>query len=225
MKNKRILRSAWTSGAAALLLMIPAASANTIVSYTTNSAGTGFAGSGLVLNSISGQPATLTFSPNTASVTGVPSNIDLGDFILACTDCTQAQTTTFGSFTFNLVVNDTSDNAFGQFVGTSSGGTVSANGSVSNNSSTLQINWVSPVGLVLGGGTNHASSGNFGNTVFSMISPSILIVAPNSGSVPGDTSVEGPVSTASSLPEPATFAMIGGGLLALGLLRKKRQAV
>jgi hypothetical protein len=216
---KRMLQSAWMPGVAALLLTIPAASASTIISYTTNSIGTGFSGSGLVLNSTAGQAATLTFTPNTTSNTGVPSNIDLGDFVLVCTGCTSAQTTTFGSFTFNLVVNDTTDNAFGQFVGTSSGGIVSSN------SSTVQVNWTSPTPLTLGGGTSHATSGNFGNTVFSIPSPVSLIVAPNSGSPAGDTTIQGQITSASSVtPEPATFGMIGGSLLGLGLLRKKKRS-
>jgi hypothetical protein len=220
MKTKRILQSAWMPGVAALLLIMPAARANTIISYTTNSIGTGFAGSGLVLNSTGGQAATLTFTPNTSSNTGVPSNIDLGDFILVCTSCTVAQTTTFGSFTFNLVVNDTTDNAFGQFVGTSSGGTVSSN------TSTVQVNWTSPTPLTLGGGTSHATAGNFGNTVFSIPSPVSLIVAPNSGSPAGDTTIQGQVTSVAAVsPEPTTLAMIGGGLLGLGLLRKRRQSV
>ena len=61
-------------------MMAVSANAGTI-SYTTNSAGTGFVagGTGLILNS-TGVAGTLTFAANTTSNTGVPSNIDLGDF-------------------------------------------------------------------------------------------------------------------------------------------------
>jgi len=197
--------------AVAVFMMATSASAGTI-SYTTNSVGTQFVvgGTGLVLNSTSGVAGTITFVPNTTSNTGVPSNIDLGDFLMACPSCTEAQTTIFGSFTFDLVVNDTTDNAKGEFVGTSAGGTVSSN------SSTVQINWQSP--LVIGPGTINTLSGNFGLTSFDVVSPTSLIVAPNSGTPPGDTTIQGQVN---SVPEPATFGMIGGALVGLGLLRRK----
>jgi hypothetical protein len=223
MQIRRITNHAWFAGIAGLLLTISSASANTIISYTTNAPGTGFTTSGnpsLLLNSTGGVAATLTFVPNTNSNTGVPSNIDLGDFILVCTACTTAQTTTFGSFTFNLVVSDTTDGATGQFTGTSSGGTVSSN------SSSIQVNWTAPAGLIIGGGTNHALTGNFGNTAFDLTSPISLIVAPNSGTPPGDTTIQGQVVSAPpTTPEPTTFAMIGGGLLGLGLLRRRKQTV
>lgn len=219
--NIHKIKHVWIPGVAALLFAIAPASANTIVSfstvsYTTNSSGTGFSGTSLVLNSVGGQAATLTFNPNTTSNSGVPSNINLGDFLLVCSTCTTAQTTTFGSFVFNLVVNDTTDGAFGKFVGTSSGGTVSSN------SSTVQINWTAPAGLIIGPGTSNATSGNFGNTAFNLVSPVSLIVAPNSGTPPGDTTIQAQVTSAAVSPEPATFAMIGGGLFGLGLLRKRK---
>jgi hypothetical protein len=197
--------------AVAVFMMATSANAGTI-SYTTNSAGTQFVvgGSGLVVHSTSGQAGTITFTPNTTSNTGVPSNIDLGDFIMACSTCSTSQTTIFGSFTFDLVVDDTTDGATGEFVGTSAGGTVSSN------SSTVQINWQSP--LVIGPGTTNTLSGNFGQTWFDVVSPTSLIVAPNSGTPPGDTTIQGQVN---SVPEPATFGMIGGALIGLGLLRRK----
>ena len=45
-----------------------------------------------------------------------------------------------------------------------------------------------------------------------------LIVAPNSGTPPGDTTIQGQVS---ATPEPATLSLIGGALLGLGFLRRK----
>jgi hypothetical protein len=48
-----------------------------------------------------------------------------------------------------------------------------------------------------------------------------LIVAPNSGSPAGDTTVQGTVNS-SAIPEPATLLLLGAGLLGLGVLRRKR---
>jgi len=61
-------------------------------------------------------------------------------------------------------------------------------------------------------------TGNFGTTIFDMVSPTSLIVAPNSGAIPGDTTIQGQLS---ATPEPAALSMIGGALLAFGFLRRK----
>jgi len=88
------------------------------ISYTTNSPLTEFVAgiNSLTLNSTAGQAGTITFEPNTSSTSGVPSNIDLGDFIMACPTCTTNQSTIFGAFTFDLLVDDTTDGATGEFV-------------------------------------------------------------------------------------------------------------
>ncbi len=226
MKNyKKLIRIA--SIGAAVVLLASSAGANTI-SYTTNDAQTQYitGGIGLTLNSSSGTggaTATLVFVPNTTSNSGVPSNIDLGDFLLTCTGCTtQAIGTgsaTFGAFTFDLNVDDTTDNATGDFIGTSTGG------SIFSDTSTIEVNWTtSPVNsLEIGPGTSNASSGNFGNTEFDKVTSITSIVAPNSGTPPGDTTVQGQVNS-SVLPEPATFSMMGGALLLLGIgaFRRRR---
>ncbi len=213
MKVNRLIRAASIT-AVAVAIMAASASAGPI-SFTTNAAGTAFVagnigGNNLTLDSSSGQASTLVFTPNTSSASGVPSNINFGDFLLTCTTCTTLQTTFYSGFTFDLVVTDSTDGASGQFVGTSSGGTVSSN------SSTIQINWQAP--LFIGPGTTNALSGNFGSTVFDMLSPISAIVAPNSGTPPGDTTIQGQISSA---PEPATFGLIGGALLVLGMFRRK----
>jgi hypothetical protein len=55
--------------------------------------------------------------------------------------------------------------------------------------------------------------------VFSKLSPITSIVAPNSGTPPGDTTVQAQV--ASGTPEPATFALFGCALAGFGLARRK----
>jgi len=220
MKLGRLIQFALI--AAAVLLLAASASASTI-NYPTNSASTVFvtgAGtitdSGLELESNSGVAATLTFTPNTTSAVGVPSNIDLGDFLLVCSTCTTQAAGTgeavFGAFTFDLVVDDTTDGATGKYVGTSSGG------DVYSDESTISISW-SP--LVLGPGTTNALTGSFGPTSFTISSPT-LIVAPNSGTPPGDTTVQGAVNS-TLIPEPATMAMVGGLFVGLAALARKRR--
>jgi hypothetical protein len=217
MITKRLLHSAFITGAA-VLLMASGAGATTIITYTTNLSTTEFVGgiNSDTLHSTGGQAATIVFTPNGSSGSGVPSNIDLGDFQLTCTSCTSAQTTTFSAFTFDLVIDDTTNNATGEFIGTSSGG------DISSDSSAVQVNWTSPSPLYLGPGANNALTGNWGTTVYDIVSPITLIVAPNSGSPLGDTTVQGQVSSSLVSPEPATFVLIGGGMFGLGLIRRRK---
>jgi hypothetical protein len=204
------LRTASITGAA-LLMMAVSANAGTI-SYTTNSPLTDFiAGiNSLTWDSTGGQAATLIFAPNTSSTSGVPSDIDPGHFILSCASCTTTQSTFFGAFTFDLVVDDTTDGATGEFVDTSTGGTVSIN------SSTILFSWQSL--LSIGPGRNNSLSGNFGTTAFDVVSPASRIVAADSGISPGNTTIQGQVSY---IAEPATDSVIGGALLGLGFLLRK----
>lgn len=216
MKIGRIAQAALIV-AAALFMMTASASASTIT-YNTNAAGTLFVGpNSLILNSTGGASATLTFIPNVGSSSGTPSNINFGDFLLACPSCgTQLSGlgTAFGAFTFDLVVTDSTDGATGTFVGSSAGGTVWSD--VSN----VSITW-SP--LQLGPGTSNASSGNFGSTFFTISNPT-LIVAPNSGTPPGDTTVQGTVNSSTGVPEPTTMLLVGCGLVGLGLVGNKRRS-
>jgi len=199
--------------AAATLLISGSAYANTIT-FSTNDSNTGFnGGTSLVINQSLGAPATLTFLPEANSVTGVPSNVNFGIFALVCQDCSsqaQGAGSFFDAFTFDLILTDATNNASGKFVGTSTGGTVFSD------VSQLTVNWAP---LVLGPGNNNVLSGDFGTTTFST-TVFTGIVAPNSGSVPGQSTVQGFVAD-TAIPEPATLSMVGGLLLAFGLLRRK----
>jgi hypothetical protein len=204
--------------AALFLLMAESAGASTILYDTTDSPITGFSGGGLVLDSTGGAAATLTYSGLGDTSVGTPSNISLGDFDLVCPTCgTQASGlgTAFSAFTFDLVVTDDTDGATGEFVGTSAGG------SVWNDVSQISISW-SP--LQVGPGTSGAMTGNFNGTDFTISSPT-LIVSPNSGAKPGDTTVQGTVTSLSiGTPEPASMALVGGALIGLAALARKRRA-
>lgn len=212
MKIRSFLQTALITGAA--IVLTAATASASLVTYSTNAAGTEFTSDdSLTLTNSFGATATLTFTPNGGSTSGVPSNIDLGDFLVTCAACstqTIGAGSYFNAFTFDLVVTDTTDGATGEFVGTSSGGTVYSD------VSQVSIVW-SP--LQLGPGTSHALTGNFGTTEFG-ITPTSLIVAPNSGTPPGDTTIQGTVNS-SAIPEPATFGLMGGALLALGIFRRK----
>lgn len=210
MTMMQLTRGATFVGVAALFMAAPASAVP--ITYSTNTVGTGFNGGGaLFLNSTSGEAATLTYVPNVSSTSGVPSFINYGDFTLACSTCTPVLTSTFAAFTFDLIIADTTDGATGKFLGTSAGGTVSSN------TSTMSLVWAP---AQLGPGTSNALTGSFGGTIFAK--PALTaIVAPNSGTPPGLTSIEGYVDSA-AVPEPATFALLGVALLGLGALRHKR---
>lgn len=216
MQLARIIRSAALTGAAAFL-MAAGARADTITFNTaqTGSGGTGFNGSGnLVLQSSSGAAANLAFVPDMNSVNAVPGNVNFGNFTLSCPTCsTQASGigASFGAFTFDLVITDVTDGATGIFVGSAAAGTAYLD------SSTITLNWLP---LQLGPGASNATSGNFGPTSF-QTTVQTKIVNPLSGAQIGSTTVQGFISS-SAIPEPATLSLVGGALLGLGLLRRKK---
>ena len=207
MRLTRVARAVAFAGAA-VFMMAATASATTITFST--SPGTGFNGGGLSLNSSSGELATLAFVPDAFVSTGVPSNVNLGNFTLACATCTNTGLgATFSAFTFNLVVTDQTDGTSATFVGTSSGGVVALN------QSTVTITW-SPLQLGPGSGFN---------STFFQISDTTKIVNPVSGAQIGSTTVQAFVDSPdapSTTPEPATLGLVGIGLVGLGLVRRKK---
>jgi hypothetical protein len=205
---------------AALFVMAATASA-TQIAYNTNTAGTEFTYSsggtisdgGLELSDSTGDAATLIYEANVGSISGTPSNIDFGNFVLACAACTTDSGGTFGAFTFAIIVDDTTNGATGEFIGTSTGG------SFTSNTSTITIDWstLAQPPTQLGPDTFNELTGNFGPTYFT-INASTPIVAPNSGIVEGESTVQGSVN---STPEPPTLGLIGASLLGLGLIRRR----
>jgi hypothetical protein len=180
------------------------ASAATI-NYSTTGVGT------LTSTGFGGGTSTLVFTGNPGASSGTPSIVNLGDFELVCTDCSTSVAGTAGATyaagqTFQLNISDATDSATGHFTGTLGGGTVFSD------SSPLMITWD---GFVV-------DSGSFQSTVFTVFSPTPL-AAPNSGSPAGDTTVQGHIdASVSAVPEPATYSLVGGALVSLGLWRRKK---
>jgi|CZKN01.1.fsa_nt_gi hypothetical protein len=231
MKLERLIQFALI--AAAVFMLAASASASTIsfttaLSTPTNPYTTAFGTGTLILSSTGGTAgvgaATITFSGNIATNIGVPSNVNFGDFLLQCATCSTALAgtadATFGAFTADLYLWDQTDNAYGEFIGTSTGGMVY------EDQSTVNISW-SPE-LQIGPGTSGAiagGSGSFGPTFF-LINNQTGIVAPDSGAgggaLTGDTTIGGSVSS-TLVPEPATMAMVGGLFVGLAALARKRR--
>jgi hypothetical protein len=190
-------------------MMAVSASAS-VVSYTTSGTFVSSGTNTLTGTGTGGATGSIVFTGNTTSNAGTPSNINLGDFLDSCTGCSTTASgsayLTYSGFTFDLVVDDTTSGGIGHFVGTSGGGTVFSDSA----SLSLDITW----------GSFIVDSGTFGTVVFGVYTPT-PIVAQNSGTPPGDSTVSGFVND-TSVPEPATLSLIGGALLGLGVLGRKK---
>ena len=219
MKLGRFLQFALI--AAAVFIFALSANASSIT-YATNSAQNGYNGipGNLTLNGVGfgGGSATLVFSGIPSTLVGLPTNIALGQFNLTCTACTNLTPgtagATFAAFTADLFVTDVTDGGIGEFIGSSTGGTVFAD------SSTMSITWITPASLTLGPGTLNAQGiTTFGTSYFVVFTPT-PIVAQNTND--GITTVQGQVNSTLA-PEPTTMAMVGGLFVGLAALARKRR--
>ena len=84
MKKQTVIKALVTAGLGVFMM---AANANAAVIFETD-LGTGFnSTTNLFINSSFGAAATLTFTPNGPTSSGVPSNVNYGTFSLSCSAC------------------------------------------------------------------------------------------------------------------------------------------
>ena len=196
---------------AGIAIMIPvAAHAGTIVNYDVSSSF--FVGVGGTLSGTNGGTIFFDYllAGNPFHAT-TPSVATLGQLDVTCAACTLSTaanpiSSAFAPFTLDLIISDTTDGGPAQmFVGTSTGGFFYTD------ESTVSIIWT-PSSLTFGAS---------GQTTFA--SPAFTGVNDPSPGVLGNyqvTSIQGFVSS-NAVPEPATFGLMGGALLAFGIFRKK----
>jgi PEP-CTERM motif len=194
-------------------LMATVASAGT-VTYSTEGAWNGGASGANSAITVGG--LTLTFNAGSgALVNSTPGSfISLGNIVLTGT----STGTSLNGTTLTLKILET---APGSVNGTIVAGLIT--GTISTNQSSASIVW-SP------NNTTTAFAGNLpgviltvGNVVdtYQVTQTTLGLQAPGVGT--GTTSIQGAVSDTSA-PEPATLVMMGAGLGAFGLLRRRRAA-
>ena len=143
----------WITGAAMAVALVGFSSQASAISVTFSTSDTGtFTSTGF-----GGGTSTIVFTGNPGTTLGIPSIVNLGDFLLSCTSCsTTTANTAWATYatgqTINLIVTDTTDSATGHFVGT-----LVVGGKVFNDSSPLQVSW----------GDLIVDSGSFGSTISS----------------------------------------------------------
>jgi hypothetical protein len=203
------------------LLTCGAGLASASVSYTVAGAYT-VGGTAQTLTATNGSDIftlvwSITAGAASNTVSTFPSNENYGEFTLSCTAVCDGNSVTIPSFTFVITIDDTTDNGIGTFTGTSSGGPVAFNTGTGVGSSNVSVSWAP---TQLGPGNSNLTGGTtFGTTFFTIINPT-PIVDPSTNL--GIQTISGAISS-TTVPEPATFGMLGAALVGLGFVARKRK--
>jgi hypothetical protein len=206
---------------AALLPLVFGLSLNaTTIHYNTDGAFTGGTVSGdtdfITFTDGVGDDVTITFNFDTgdsATSTGSPTNANFGTFVTTVSN--SSATVSIPQTTFILTITQTAPGASGS---TNSSpvmidGYITA-GTISGTSSTVDVVFSPATATV----TDTITPGTATYDMF--VSP---IVPPSTGG--GTATLAGSITYApdATTPEPATFAMVGAGLIAAGLVTRRRR--
>ena len=191
------VRAAVGLAALALLAASPARAQN----LTFSTAGS-FMGTGCTVASCNFSGFTLGYNGQSLSTYLAPSLVDLGAFFTQATGTSLPLTSIPAGVTFMLTISQTGPTAGTGSVSGTVGGSLAYNPSGSSLVFTPSSNSVN-----IGGATYNLVTDNTGN---------INIAAPttNAGENPNSTIVKAN-ATVSTVPEPATVALMGSGLLGL----------
>ena len=177
-----------------------------IVTYSTSTSQLciGAAGCGVLSQNLAGI-VNVTFSPvGTSSVNANPTTFSsFGEITISCTGGgTGCGSASLAGLNLYINIAQTQPSAGN---GSISGGVIA--GAISGTASSATITWATPNQIAIG------------NITYSIANNPLAIVPPSVNA--GVTSVQA-VITDRLIPEPSTYAMLSSGLVALGLLRRRR---